>query len=417
MKSIKILVLSGAFLFIACSEVTTELVSPPESSRRGPLPSVEIRPASLNTDQLFTRISYEHPGFAGAYINGATFVILVTPSGDREAIQQKVISSLQSRRDLNLDQTKIEIVQYSFLTLSNWRRALHQVDGVITSDVDEKENVVSLTVKDYPSLIKVEQQAYKLGLPVDAIKVSIGSHPETMASLGSRLRPLKGGLEVDGPGVAICSMGIIARSGGVKVLIAAAHCTPTVGFNDGVDFHQNTDDAHDKIGTEALDPAFQFRSECEERCRYSDGVMVSLTAGAADSADVGHIYRTDGPNTGSTEIVGTFAVESKSGTAIVGQTMSKMGRSTGWTSGEVIASCKYVRDFFGAGQVLYCQHEFDALLGTGDSGSPVFREIGAGLVVFHGIAWGKHFSPITGLEEDLGSLAVRFEDCPPDVIC
>jgi streptogrisin B len=110
---------------------------------------------------------------------------------------------------------------------------------------------------------------------------------------------------------------------------------------------------------------------------------------------------------GSITITGTNNVSSE-GSASVGQTVRKTGRTTGTTEGRVTRTCVNT-GVSGSNVVQLCQNWVDAGVGSGDSGSPVYS--GGTLL---GILWGGNssgttyvFSPISGIERELGALATN----------
>jgi len=88
------------------------------------------------------------------------------------------------------------------------------------------------------------------------------------------------------------------------------------------------------------------------------------------SFTLGGIAQTSGPNNGSLTITGTFGVTSK-GTAVVGDVVNKVGRTTGWTQGAVTNTCVNT-GVSGTKIVQLCQTFVSAGVGGGDSGSDVF---------------------------------------------
>jgi hypothetical protein len=161
------------------------------------------------------------------------------------------------------------------------------------------------------------------------------------------------------------------------------------------------------------DPAF-FRNAdgCPRgrRCRYSDSNFSE--AGPAVVFALGGIAKTTGPNNGSLEIAGEFAITAE-GAATVGQTANKVGRTTGWTHGTVTRTC--VNTSVAASNiVLLCQDFVEnqvQIVAGGDSGSPVFRINTNGGVTLLGNLWGGTssgtlfvYSPIANIEQELGAL-------------
>jgi hypothetical protein len=97
----------------------------------------------------------------------------------------------------------------------------------------------------------------------------------------------------------------------------------------------------------------------------------------------------------------------------VGQTANKVGRTTGWTQGQVTATCVNT-GVSGSNIVQLCQTFVSAGVGGGDSGSDVFRITSGSSVVLLGVLWGGNsagtqfvYSPMSGVERDLGPLTTN----------
>jgi hypothetical protein len=187
------------------------------------------------------------------------------------------------------------------------------------------------------------------------------------------VRPVVAGLQIRFSQY-LCSLGFNASLGSTAGYVTAAHCSTNQGAVDGTLYYQPLNQVPDEfIGTEVADPPF-FRSVsgCPRgrRCRYSDSNF-----SAADSAvdfTLGAIARTTGPNNGSLEIAGEFSISGE-GAAMVGQTANKVGRTTGWTQGQVTRTCVNT-GVSGSNIVLFCQDFVEnnlQIVGGGDSGSPV----------------------------------------------
>jgi hypothetical protein len=118
-----------------------------------------------------------------------------------------------------------------------------------------------------------------------------------------------------------------------------------------------------------------------------------------------------------------FRITSK-GVATLAEIVNKVGRTTGWTSGEVSKKCVNT-GVSGTNIVQLCQDWVRAASGGGDSGSPVFKIIvnGGNDVQLRGMLWGGGtekngtqvfvYSPIANIEEELGPISV----CAVDFSC
>jgi hypothetical protein len=91
---------------------------------------------------------------------------------------------------------------------------------------------------------------------------------------------------------------------------------------------------------------------------------------------------------------------------------NKIGRTTGWTFGNVTETCTDVLAL-GTNHIRLCQSIVAAGVNSGDSGSPVFALRGGNNVTWLGILWGENenaqnpefvFSPLSEIEPELGGL-------------
>ncbi|MCX8202840.1 MAG: Ig-like domain-containing protein [Nitrososphaeria archaeon] len=309
----------------------------------------------------------------------------------------------------------IETVRYSFRQLAQWRQAVlsnHQLRDVVTAlDIDEANNRLFVGVSSSGHIETVRRILSELGLPQDGYSVD-QLVIEPMVGLRDRVRPVIGGLQI-AYSFYVCTLGFIAIRNGIPGYVTNDHCTNVRGQVDGTNHYQPWVATNNLIGQETVDPPFFTDPSCiwvlwGFRCRYSDAAFGALQSGVPYS--LGRIARTAG--LGSLDIVGEWRIVGEAWSPIVGQTLNKVGRTTGWTQGQVTQTCVDV-DVFGTDIVRLCQHFVSAGVGGGDSGSPVFGIIdsSAGTVELHGILWGGNsagtsfvFSPIAQVKQELGPL-------------
>jgi hypothetical protein len=185
---------------------------------------------------------------------------------------------------------------------------------------------------------------------------------------------------------------------------------------DGTQYYQPLNQVADEfIGTEIADPSFFRGGDCPRgrKCRYSDSNFSDGADGV--SFTLGGIAKTTGANNGSLEIAGGFAITAE-GSASVGETANKVGRTTGWTQGTVTRTCVNT-GVSGSNIVLLCQDFVEntvQIVAGGDSGSPVFRINPGGGVTLLGNLWGGNssgtlfvYSPIANIERELGALTTH----------
>ena len=293
---------------------------------------------------------------------------------------------------------------------------LFELAGVVFTDADERNGrlVVGVLDREVEGLVRARLRA--LGIPSQSVNVVETEPILRVATLRDQVRPVVAGLQIRFSRF-VCSLGFVAWRDGVEGYVTASHCSDQQGEVDGTLYYQPLNQvAGEFIGTEIADPEF-FRSAdgCPRgrRCRYSDSNF-SDGDNAVPFA-LGSIARTTGPNNGSLEIDGEFAIRGQ-GAAEVGQTANKVGRTTGWTQGIVTRTC--VNTGVAASNiVLLCQDFVEntvPIVAGGDSGSPVFRLNNAGHATLLGNLWGGGgsgtlfvYSPIANIERELGVLTTR----------
>jgi hypothetical protein len=132
----------------------------------------------------------------------------------------------------------------------------------------------------------------------------------------------------------------------------------------------------------------------------------------------GAIAKTSAPNNGSIDVTGTFTITSQDNTTTsfaLGTTVNKVGRTTGWTRGNVTATCVNT-NVSGTNITQLCQTFVEdpgdaVVVGGGDSGSNVFRVTSGNNVQLVGILWGGNssgtlfvFSPLKQIRDELGAI-------------
>ncbi|MCS7094974.1 MAG: hypothetical protein NZ988_04100, partial [Thaumarchaeota archaeon] len=373
-----------------------------------------------NLDELFEAISSRLPSFAGFHYRDGTLVISLAgadpAAADAGVMQVATVTAVtqlaEVAEQIQEGRYTTETVRYSFRQLAQWKQAVlsnHQLRDIVTAlDIDEVNNRLFVGVSSPGHVETVRRILSELGLPQDGYSVD-QLVIEPMVGLRDRVRPVIGGLQIAFSSY-VCTLGFIAIRNGVPGYVTNDHCTNVWGQVEGTTHYQPTVATNNLIGQETIDPPFFTTSPCPSgyRCRYSDAAFGALQSGVPYS--LGRIAGTAG--TGSLNIVGEWRIVSEASHSVAGQTLNKVGRTTGWTQGQVTQTCVDV-GVFGTDIVRLCQHFVSAGVGGGDSGSPVFGIIdsSAGTVELHGILWGGDsagtlfvFSPIAQVEQELGPL-------------
>lgn len=291
---------------------------------------------------------------------------------------------------------------------------LLELDGVVFTDADETRGRFVVGVLNRGLETSVRARLSALGIPSESVDVIQTEAIVQVATLRDHLRPVVGGLQIRFSQY-LCSLGFNAERNGIAGYVTAAHCSTKQGEVDATAYYQPQNQvAEEFIGTETADPAFSRGNGCPRgrKCRYSD-------ANFSDGIDVigsfalGEIAKTTGANNGSLDIDGALRFRIKAEEAAsLGQIANKVGRTTGWSQGAVSRTCVNT-GVLGTNILLLCQNFVDASVGSGDSGSPVFRiDGGDDTVILLGVLWGGNssgtqfvYSPIANVERELGALA------------
>jgi hypothetical protein len=169
------------------------------------------------------------------------------------------------------------------------------------------------------------------------------------------------------------------------------------------------------IATEVADPNYQAGipgCSAGKVCRRSDASRARYNTSTASSRGI--IAKTTGVNTGSLTTSGNFTITAQddAGTTFSG-TVNKVGRTTGWTAGTVSGTCATV-NVSGSNIQQLCQtlvtNTGANIVGSGDSGSPVFKITSGDNVTLIGILWGGGgstqfvFSPLKNIQDELGAV-------------
>jgi hypothetical protein len=156
----------------------------------------------------------------------------------------------------------------------------------------------------------------------------------------------------------------------------------------------------DAFGTVTHNPPYStstFGCNSGYPCRYSDAALVRIASGV--QSDLGGIARTTGgpvllPTVyGSVTIDATnprIAISGVVSSLFVGDSLHKVGRTTGWTYGYLESTCRDVTLLNGDGTrfTTLCAGVVDAGSGGGDSGAPVFWQGTSGDYFMAGILFG-----------------------------
>jgi len=432
------LALAGAVGLAGCSD-TLPTEPGAELHDPGNAPPSVLR--GLNGE--FTRLAEEIPGFGGMYYgdDGKLNVFVAgnatSPAALTRALESKLRGELliSAKTAPAADEMVVHQGDYDFGQLNRWYTQMRPVlanEGVVFTDIDEAQNRLRIGVEATASVTQIEQAVAQYGVPAEAVSIEVTEPvvPLKGNTLQDRVQPFGGGIQLVFPNpmpgfVSLCTLGfnILRDEPGRSqdYFVTNSHCTLNRSVVDGTPYYQQPVavlDPKQLIGIEVVDPPFFTGGACiytGYRCRWSDAAIARYET-ARTPVKFGSIYRTEffgtGAAAGSIVIEGVdpkfFTITDEQPFPMVGEVLDKVGRTTGWTRGTVIATCV---DFGVAGPVLtamLCQDAVAAASGGGDSGSPVFQQEGDSKnATLYGILWGGGggfyvFSAMENIHFELG---------------
>lgn len=287
--------------------------------------------------------------------------------------------------------------------------------GTVFADHNEEAGKLVFGVENANAASGIQRSLQARGLLPAEYEVTVTKPIVQMASLRDRWRPTRGGLQIHFSGY-LCTLGFNADHAGGRSFITNSHCTTTQGGTEGTLYYQPTSSVDGTvIATEVHDPTYFTGGVCSggKKCRYSDAARALYSSSSVESAR-GVIAKTSGANNGSLEVTGAFTVTAQNNTSTsFSGTVNKVGRTTGWTQGNVTNSCVTV-NVSGSNIQQLCQtivqKSGSVIVGGGDSGSPVFTASNDSATLI-GILWGGSsagdmfvFSPLKNVQDELGGL-------------
>ncbi|VVB87750.1 Uncharacterised protein [uncultured archaeon] len=375
--------------------------------------------ASRTLDDKFEEVAGKVPEFGGMFLEGDELnVYLVNP--EKKSAAEEGVISVFGRERVPRGGIKVLQGQYTFTKLKEWQKqmgGLFKIHGVVFTDVDERSNRLKIGVESSNLAGVVETELKKQGIPSGAYIIE-QTEPIVFAStLQDMIRPLQGGIQIRFSNY-LCTLGFNGVRSGINGFVIPSHCTDIQGGVESTKYYQPLDATNSYfIGTEIADPLYFSGVGCYTGyvCRYSDSAFAARDPGV--TADLGFIKKPDSVNTGSLTIAGSFRIV-KENSSFAGETLNKVGRTTGWTQGQVTNTCVDT-GVSGTNIVQLCQNFVSASVGAGDSGSPVFNIINGNDVELQGILWGSSggtsfvYSPIANIEYELGSINTTITDTTP----
>jgi len=433
----RVLTFAAALAAAACVDQAAPTGLP---ARLANLPTAQVA-TSETPDQR--AVAQQVPAFGGYFIDetGAPTVYLTDPS--RRADAAAALAGFLGSFGWTASDLQVRLARYDYQQLDAWYRAAWPialaVSGAVSTDLDEGRNRLRFTGVNASAVSAIVSALSGLGIPDDAMVVEVRGPVRQELGLRDKVRPPSGGFQLQffvspvSPVIYLCTLGFNAVQDGVNSFITNSHCSNVQGgITVRTDYYQAVrgglmPDPNNFLAFEVEDPDYTMSAGCPVArfCRYSDASRAQYAAGQVFT--LGQIARpaalntslTDGDVTPSILVLSdaapTYRISAEQHVPVLGQPLSKVGRTTGWTHGTVTATCENV-SVTDSHITQLCQSLVSAYVDGGDSGSPVFGLHTDGTAFLAGILWGSStdlvtnevqfiFSPLGQVEAELGELA------------
>jgi hypothetical protein len=411
--------------------------------------TAETRARVLSPDDQMAEIARIVPDFGGMFMGPDNVLHVYLLDVAKRAAVENAIATVFGKERVPSAGIKVLQGRYGFLELQQWHNRQSSISlaipGVILTSIKKSENRLKIGVRDSAIIPRVEQVLSNLGIPRDAAIIVEVDEVERQVTLVDVVRPVIGGINVQAEELGACTLGFAAVRAGVAGFVTNSHCTTAEGQLDERFFFQPTESEDDiPIGKELFDPPFftfpLHACPLARKCRFSDSAFVELSDFAflpPVQVDFGYIAGLSGtmfpPYIPTLTIHTKFRITEKAPVPLEGESVSKVGRTSGRTDGVVSDTCENVnvknRDDVPSllkDVTLLCQYRATYLGLRGDSGSPVFSWSSALLPPgalppskLLGINWGgvlsdSYFSALAFIELELGPLKVFPGDIGPN---
>lgn len=333
-----------------------------ERARRA-IEAAVLRTRDRAFEDEILRLEREQPEVGGVYYEdeGRALVVSLTDLSAekrlrgvlaRQAAQWRVPPAM---RQVALATLRVVPARYAFSTLVAWQEML--IDDAAARglwwglDADEKANRVHVKVSSDAAIARLGAAATRLGIPLEALLIRVEPTPSDYGSLRETYRPAFGGLELRNQEWGnLCTLGwnVTNASTAEEGFLTAGHCVQSPGVLD----ERFAQVLHNTLGTVRLNPPWQDGAlgyggddSCRGRepCTHADVIWVRHSTPSNSRHTVAKTaYAGVGDGQGSISIVGTFYPSPALYTVVTGgPRANKVGRLTGWTSGDITETCLF----------------------------------------------------------------------------
>ena len=400
-----------------------EAVSPDPQRAAAILRKFESGRPIQSSDEMLSYLNASIPGgLGGMFLNkdGTLSIYLKDMSRAADAVARLIdlqLPAIPQGKRFSIDQVRVlqgtydwdELRGFSAQSLDLWAStSLHEVD------VDERLNRLRLVASRPDDISVLRAQLVQRGVPLEAIVLEVEpeaqlAHAMVPDSLTRYARPIEAGRELQledqhGGLDQSCTLGVNVVSNGSRGFLTAAHCTGLWGQVDADSAWQDAPPSY--VGYEANDPPFFTHSQVSQcpsgkLCRYTDAAFFRYVNDSDALSTIGLIEGTFEDSPLDPNHPGWYITNDSPSCpwlwycTMVGKTLEKVGKSAGWTTGQVDDVCatkEFTDAQTGIKRTFIC---VDSVVGepwsvlSGDSGAPVFEIDGPYDVDFYGIVLGK----------------------------
>lgn len=435
----RVMLATGVTLLAACNSGEFQHTTSPDSrsivlqmsdvaqsrAAQSQIDSAEHGRQSRGVQDDMLRIESAAPGFAGYYIDDAGALVARLTKPENEGRARAAISRLMTKREHgkfnsvgHVKTVRMSPAVYTLSQLVAWQEALFPVlvktpeFQLIGANV--KLNRLAIGLTDKAAEHTVLDIIRQVGIPLEAVTIEIEGQHVPLSGLRGTWRPTFGGVQLmpdaSGGEVGVCSLGFnVTTPNGDKYALTAAHCVVEWDYATGHlgdEWWQPGSLPQNKIGTVQMNPAWTSTdTRCVSTaslCTLADVAGIRYLDPAAFAKSVARTTCCIGPynGEGSLTVVGQWPV-----TAIVspslaqGAYVEKLGRTTGWTKGQVDLACAHLvfqLGSVGPYTVICTTRVSGSWADRGDSGGPEYIDTMMNSRAAEGILFAIDRGEITG---------------------
>jgi hypothetical protein len=121
-------------------------------------------------DDRLMAVAAKLPGFGGMYVDAATDTLYVySVDAANQAVTEQGIAEALSEDGPRTSNIKLLQAEHSFAQLNEWHKRMMPsvlgISGVVSTDIDEARNALTVGVEDQKTRGMVEKQLAQLGIP------------------------------------------------------------------------------------------------------------------------------------------------------------------------------------------------------------------------------------------------------------